>query len=120
MLSLVTVLFIQILFTAGIALYFSAINVFFRDVRYLIPVGLQLALFLSPVIYSLKSVPLKYQNLYLLNPMAGIIESYRSIILHGDVLSLKLILPALLISIIIMLSSYIFFTRFESRFADVI
>ena len=52
--------------------------------------------------------------------MAGIIESYRNIILHGDTLTLKLLLPAIMISMLIFLGSYKIFNHFEWQFADVI
>jgi len=120
MLYVIVVLIVQIALTIGIALLFSGINVFFRDVRYVIPIGLQLFLFLSPIIYSLDSVPKTYRFFYLLNPMAGIIESYRNILLHGQSLSMNLILPATILSMMIFLGSFILFNRFEGQFADVI
>jgi len=120
MFSILLVFIVQLILTTGIALLFSTINVHFRDVRYLIPLGLQIALFLSPVIYSINSVPEKYRQLYLLNPMAGIIECYRQVLLQGQTLPFTLFLPAAIISLFLFIVAALVFQHYEGRFADVI
>jgi len=69
---------ILVLITAlGVGLWLSAINVKYRDVRYVIPFVIQLWLFASPVVYSSNLLPEKFQIVYGLNPMAGVIEGFR-------------------------------------------
>jgi len=111
---------IQIFLTLGIAFFASAANVFFRDIRYVVPLALQLWLFLSPVIYPLTMVPESYRFLYLLNPMAVLIEGYRSVVLSGMAPSLCWLTWAAFVSFAIFAAGYHFFKRMEMRFADLI
>ncbi|MFZ5517067.1 MAG: ABC transporter permease [Candidatus Zhuqueibacterota bacterium] len=111
---------IQIVLTLGIALFASAANVFFRDIRYVVPLALQIWLFLSPVIYPLALVPEKYRSLYLLNPMAVLIDGYRTVVLNGMAPSAIWLAWAALISFLVFAGSYLFFKKIEMRFADLI
>jgi lipopolysaccharide transport system permease protein len=71
----------------GVGLWLSALNVQYRDIRYVIPFLIQLWMFLSPVIYPVSMVPEKYQWLLALNPMGGVIKAYRASILgHQPIL----------------------------------
>src|SRR5262249_6064480 len=70
-----------LLFTAGVMSVLAAVEVHFRDVGHAVPVGLQLAMFVSPVAYPLSAVPERFLPLYVLNPMASIIDGYRRVIL---------------------------------------
>ncbi len=111
---------IQLLLTIGIALLASGSNVYFRDVKYIVPLGLQLLLFLTPVIYTSSAIPEAFRWLYQLNPMAGIIEGYRSVVLHGTAPDLQAVGMAAVISIVLFFGSYAAFKRMERSFADVI
>lgn len=64
-------------FTVGVSLILSALNVRFRDVKYVVPFMIQLGLFVTPVIYSMSFVPKRFQTLVALNPLTGIIEGFR-------------------------------------------
>ena len=68
---------IQFVFSYAICLFASALNVFFRDVRFIIPLALQVWMYLSPVIYPPNQIPEQYRALYFLNPMAVLIDSYQ-------------------------------------------
>ncbi len=114
------VFFVQLALTGGIALFASAINVFYRDIRFLIPLGLQLWMYASPVIYPVSAVPEKLLPLYMLNPMAPIIDSYRRIILQGRMPDWHYLGLAALISVLLLLAGYAWFKRVEMEFADVI
>ena len=61
----------------GIGLWIAALTVKYRDLQYLVPLGLQLWMYLTPVIYPLSSVPLKWQPVLILNPMTSVLESFR-------------------------------------------
>jgi lipopolysaccharide transport system permease protein len=113
------VLAVQIALILGLGLLGSALNVFYRDVRHIFTLGLQLWLYASPIIYPVTLVPEQYRLLYFLNPMAGVIESYRTILLHQGPPSPYLGLSALVAALLLVLG-YAFFKRVEFQFADVI
>lgn len=120
---LVLPLFVALAFGAsmGAGLWFAALNVKYRDFRYIVPFAVQIGLYLSPVGFSSSVVPEQWRLLYSLNPMVGVIDGFRWAILGGDA---ALYLPGLILSIaivIIMFTSGIFyFRRTERTFADVI
>jgi lipopolysaccharide transport system permease protein len=113
------ILLIQLMLALGLGLIGSALNVFYRDVRHLFALGLQIWLYATPIIYPLKIVPKQFLVVYYLNPMVGVIESYRSILLRGG-----LPVPQLLISagmaVVILAFGYWFFKRLEFQFADIV
>ena len=72
-----------VLFTLGVTLATSAINVFYRDVSPVVQIGLQLWLYLTPVAYPLSAVPAEYRPLFLLNPLTGVVEGLRAVLVFG-------------------------------------
>lgn len=114
------ILIIQILLTLGIALLSSAANVFYRDIRFVIPLGMQLWMYASPIIYPVSAVPENLRSFYMLNPMAPIIDSYRRIILQGKMPDWNHLGLAALMSILLLVIVYWYFKRVEMEFADVI
>jgi lipopolysaccharide transport system permease protein len=112
-------LLMQILLTLGVSFLGAALIVAYRDIRFVIPLGLQLWMYLSPVAYPLSSVPERFQSLYMLNPMAGIIESYRTI-LSGGVPQWEYLAFEMLIILPIFFLGYFYFKRKEAFFADII
>ena len=116
-------LFIVICFAAamGMGLWLTALNVKFRDFRYLVPFIVQFGLYVSPVGFSSSVVPEKWRLIYSLNPMVGVIDGFRWAILAGDV---RIFWPGLVLStglVFLLLASGIwYFRRTEKTFADVI
>lgn len=106
--------------TAGISFFFSTINVMFRDIRFVIPLLLQLWLYVTPVIYSTSQVPEKYQVFFKLNPLVSIIENFRLVTVYGTFPNLLEIGFNLVISVLIFILGYWFFKSKEKIFADVI
>ncbi len=113
-------LFLQILLTLGLVLFASAVNVFYRDVRFVVPLAMQLWMYATPVIYPATSVPPRFRGIYMLNPMAGIIEAYRAIALRGVWPDWTYLGVAALLAGAIFLAGYAYFKRVEWQFADVI
>jgi lipopolysaccharide transport system permease protein len=111
---------IQVLLILGIVLLSSAVMVFYRDVRFIVPLGVQLWLYATPVIYPVSLIPEHLRFLYMLNPMAGIIDAYRTVLLSGELPSLEYLLLACLVSMVLFVGAYRFFKRVEMGFADVI
>lgn len=108
-------------FTAsGLGLFFSAINVKYRDIRYIIPFFIQLLLFLTPVIYPTSIVNSSSRFLFIFNPMAIVIESTRSVFSGGSSVDAMGIVIATLISLFIFFFGLAFFNATEKFFADII
>jgi lipopolysaccharide transport system permease protein len=116
-------LFIAIAFAAsmGAGLWLTALNVKYRDFRYIVPFIVQFGLYVSPVGFSSTVVPEKWRLLYSINPMVGVIDGFRWAILGGDV---KIFWPGFLISLalvgIIFFTGIWYFRKTEKTFADVI
>lgn len=122
-----------VLASLTIAFVGAAINVYYRDVGQALPVILSLLMYASPVIYPLNLVKDKLlvqqaagewsnalYTLYTLNPLAGIIDGFQSVVLRGQIPDFSAMVPgAILISVLLPLS-YLYFKRAESYFADVI
>ena len=98
----------------------SATQVRFRDVGIAVPLVLYLWLFATPVGYPLSSVPPGYRFWFLLNPMTGIVESFRSAVLHGTAPDPALLAAPALAALILLPSAYVIFKRVETTMADVI
>ena len=115
----------MILFAAaaslGAGLWFAALNVRYRDFRYLVPFIVQFGLFISPVGFSSDVVPENLRLLYSLNPMVGVIDGFRWAILGT---SAPIFVPGLIISIVLvsglLATGLIYFRSTERTFADVI
>jgi lipopolysaccharide transport system permease protein len=119
LLFLPVILAVQLALMLGLGLAASAANVFFRDVRSLLTLGLQLWFYASPIIYPATLVPERLRSLYFLNPMTGIIESYRDVLLRGTLPGPYLAISAV-IALVIFLIGYWFFKRVEFQFADIV
>lgn len=119
MLWLPAFIILALMTALGVGLWLSAINVKYRDVRYVIPFLIQLWLFASPVVYSSSLLPEKFQVIYGLNPMAGVIEGFRWALLGTEPPG-SLIAISVIIVIVILISGAFYFRRSEKTFADVI
>jgi homopolymeric O-antigen transport system permease protein len=114
------ILLVQIVLAAAAVLYTSALTVFYRDVRFVVPLGLQLWMYVSPVIYPVDLVPGGLRRWYMLNPMAGVIDSYRRVTLLGQPPEPFALLAAAVVSAAFFAAAYRYFKRAEADFADLI
>ncbi len=110
----------MVLTVTGIALWFSALSVKYRDCTYALPYFTQLWFFLSAVVYPLSLVPEHWRPLFALNPAVGFIEGFRWAVLGHSVLTLNLLCITVVMSLIILFSGAFFFRRAERGFADII
>jgi len=116
-------LFIFIAFAAamGAGLWIAALNVKYRDFRYIIPFVVQFGLYVSPVGFSSAIVPEQWRLLYSINPMVGVIDGFRWAILGGNP---QLYWPGFLLSLFLVLvmlvTGIVYFRKTEKTFADVI
>lgn len=104
----------------GAGLWLSALNVAYRDIRYVIPFLIQLWLFVSPVIYPVTIVEEKYRWLLALNPMGGVISAYRASILGHQSVDWFLLGISTIIICFLFISGLYYFAKLENSFADVV
>jgi len=106
------------LLSFGVGMLVSALNVKYRDVGVALPVAMQLWMFVSPVIYSsVVIVPGKWQRLYALNPLVGVIEGFRVALLGGQFNRFAIAVSTSFTVALVIISAYVF-RRFEKDFAD--
>ena len=113
-------LVIQTAFIIGLTLITAMLNAFYRDIRFVIPLLMQVWLYATPIIYPLSAVPEWLLPYYFLNPMAGLIDSYRKVILHGVPPNPVPLGFAAAISALVLIIGYAFFKRWEEVLPDVI
>ena len=111
---------LQIVITLAVICLTSAVHVHFRDIGHVLPLALLLWMFATPVAYPLSSVPSSVLPVYMLNPMAGVIDSYRRVLLHGLPPDLGLIGGTFALAVVGLIATYLIFKRAERTFADVI
>lgn len=116
----VPIIAIFICFAASIAMFFSTIQVRFRDVGLAMPFLLQIWMFTVPVVYSLQSVPAHWRGYYLLDPIAGLIESFRQAVIFGKAPDLRTMALSGVIAIASAPLAYAYFKFSEATMADVI
>jgi homopolymeric O-antigen transport system permease protein len=119
-LLVIPVFLIQCLFVIGLIFLLAPMNVFYRDIGFIIPVAIQLMMFATPIIYPLSIVPARFRPYYVLNPMAGIIEGYRRILLHQLMPDWPSLGAATVISLLVFSLGFAYFKRVEFRLADVL
>jgi lipopolysaccharide transport system permease protein len=113
------ILLVQMLLMLGLGMAGAALNVYFRDVKHLFTLGLQIWLYATPIIYPATMVPDRLKPFYFLNPMAGAIEAYRSVLLKGEPPGSYLLISAL-VALVVFAFGYWFFKRVEYQFADIV
>ncbi len=103
----------------GVGLWLSALNVQYRDFQYVVPFMVQIWMFASPVVYPASLVPESYQLLYGLNPMVGVIEGFRWA-LFGTPMPGMITIASVFISLTLLVTGLLYFTRVEKTFADTV
>ena len=111
---------LAVLVSMGLTFLLAAMNVRYRDFRYVVPFLIQFGLFISPVGFSLSVVPEQWRWLYSLNPMVGIIEGFRWSLLPDYSPDPRALLCSVLISVAVLAAGIVYFRKTERFFADVI
>jgi lipopolysaccharide transport system permease protein len=106
--------------TLGVGLWLSAIVVRFRDVSLLVPFFVMVMLWVTPILYPLSLIPAGYRTVYSLNPLVGVMETFRWTVLPGAPAPGLLLLAPAATALVLLASGLLYFTRAEQRFADVI
>ncbi len=111
---------IMVFFALGVSMILAAINVRFRDIKHVIPFGIQLWLFVTPVIYPMSFLPADLRFIAALNPMAGIVENMRAALLGTGPLNWGTLAASALMSVASFVLGLLYFQRAERRFADIV
>ena len=120
-LFLLPVLILVVVLTAiAVGLWLSVFNVQYRDVKYAIPFLMQFWQYASPIAYSISLIPESWRWFYGLNPMAGVIDGFRWVLLGQDYSLSVSIIPSLMIVILLFVGGLVFFQHNERKFADMI
>jgi len=122
LLTLPLFLLLALVTTLGVSLWFSALNVTYRDVGYALPFVTQVWFFLTPIIYSsseiLEKLPQGLRWIYAINPMVGVVEGFRWALLGTETAPGVLTLISALVSLLVLVSGLFYFRRMERTFAD--
>ena len=113
-------LLLAIVTALGVSLWLSAINVKYRDVNYALPFLTQFWLFVTPVAYSSKVISDKWQIVYSLNPMAGVVNGFRWALLGTPTGPNLQLLVSTAIAMVVLISGLFYFRSMERTFADMI
>jgi len=113
-------LLLTILTALAVSFWLSAINVRYRDVGQAIPFLIHLWLYASPVAYSLRELPEKWQLLLAFNPMTGVIEGFRWALLGNTAPDVRSMSVSAAVVLALLFSGVVFFRRIEATFADVV
>ncbi len=109
-----------VVFTVGLTLATSAINVFYRDVNPVVQIALQLWLYLTPVAYPLAAVSARFRPLFVLNPLSAIVEGFRSSLVFGRAPDWPLMAVSAAMTLGLFVAAFAAFKKMDKYFADVI
>jgi lipopolysaccharide transport system permease protein len=104
----------------GVGSWLAALNVKYRDVRYVVPFLLQLWLFASPVVYSSALLDGRFADLYYVNPMAGVVDGFRWSLLGGVPPSTRHVALSAASAVVVLAAGVLYFRRTERSFADIV
>ena len=111
---------LSVMTSLGTGLWLSAMNVKYRDVRYMVPFLTQFWLFATPVAYPSNMLSEEWKMVYGLNPMAGVVEGFRWALLGVDTPPGPMIWVSAVVALLMLVTGVIYFTRTEKSFADVV
>jgi len=120
LLTLPLFLLLAIITSLGVGLWLSALNVLYRDINYIIPFLTQFWLFITPVAYPASMIPERWQLIYALNPMTGVVEGFRWALLGTVEAPGPMLVVSSTIAILGLVSGLFYFRRMERDFADTV
>lgn len=113
-------LLLALITSLGFGLWFSALNVQFRDIRYAVPFMIQAWLFITPIAYPSSLLNEPWQTLYAINPMAGVVEGFRWALLDTDTQPGSMVFVSAIVASAVFVGGLYYFRRMEKTFADVV
>lgn len=116
----IPILVLLAMLATSFSLVFSVVQVRFRDVGVAMPLLLQIWMFASPVVYPLSAVPLRLRGWYALNPLVGVIENFRRVVLQGVAPDFYSLAVSTAFAVIVLPLAYLYFKKVEATMADII
>ncbi|MFW5748534.1 MAG: ABC transporter permease, partial [Chloroflexota bacterium] len=113
-------LLLAVLTVLGLGYWLAALNVLFRDVRFAVPFAVQMLLWVTPIAYPTSIIPERWLPLYMLNPMASVVDGFRWALLGTDTFPGSWLIVATGVALVLFISGAFFFRRMEKIFADVV
>lgn len=113
-------LLLALVTSLGVGLWLSALNVEYRDVRYVVPFITQFWLFVTPIAYPSSLLPQPWRTIYGLNPMVGVVEGFRWALLRTNTAPGPLIAVSSAAAVLILVTGAFYFRRMEKTFADIV
>ncbi len=110
---------VALMSAAGAGCWLAALNIQYRDIKYVSPFLVQVWMYMSPVVYPMSSVPERFRVYYALNPMSGVIEAFRSVLLRARPLDWGLAGISIAASVVLFATGTLYFRHTEKVFADV-
>lgn len=104
----------------GAGLWFAALSVRYRDVRFVVPFLVQFWLFATPIAYPSSLLPDRWRALYALNPMAGVVEGFRWALLGANTRPGSMVIVSTIAAVLILVSGAYYFRNVERTFADIV
>ncbi len=117
---LVPIVLLTILTALAVGLWFSALNVQYRDIQHMVPFIIQVWMYASPIVYPIETIPAGiWRVLYGLNPMVGVIQGFRWALLGGNPPDLTMLISVGVV-LVLFVSGLYYFRRMEKTFADIV
>jgi ABC-2 type transport system permease protein len=117
-LYLPVIFIIEYILALGVAMFSSAITVYFRDFEHILGILTMAWMYLTPIMYSIDMIPEEYKNLFLLNPMTSIIVAYRDILYYKSIPQMTHLLNAIILGIMILIIGIIVFSKLKKNFVE--
>lgn len=118
LLALPLLILLTLVAAMGVSLWFSAANVIYRDVGHILPFLTQIWFFMTPIVYSSSEVSQKWQIIYALNPLTGVVEGFRWVLLGVHSMPWQLLAVSTGVSLLLLITGVIYFRNMERTFAD--
>lgn len=115
------VMLAEYLMSLGMALFFSAVTVFFRDMEHILSIVTMAWIYLTPVLYPIDMISNeKIQKLFYINPMTSVIVAYRDILYYGRIPDFSVLMTALLFGVVSLIAGELVFSKLKKKFAEVL
>jgi len=117
-LMLPVIFLLELIFVCGLSLVTAALNVYFRDMQYVVESATTVLFWLVPIFYSFSMIPQEYRSIYLYNPIAAVVLACRAIMMEGHMPPTTLLIKLPLVAFGFLIFGFFFFRRLKKKFAD--